>query len=145
MTGEYRRESDLLGEKQVPAEALYGVHTARALENFPLTGRRVHPALVHAFGQVKLAAATTNRALGAWADDPPKADAIEHACREMADGLLDEHIVVDALQGGAGTSTNMNVNEVLANRALQLLGEPLGHYARVSPLDDVNQIGRAHV
>jgi len=98
----------------------------------------VHPALIHAYGQVKLAAARTSRALDAWADDPAKADAIERACSEMAEGLLDEHILVDALQGGAGTSTNMNVNEVLANRALQVLGNPPGDYGRVSPLDDVN-------
>ena len=87
---------------------------------------------------VKLACARTNRALGAWSDDQAKADAIERACREMADGLLDAHVVVDLLQGGAGTSTNMNVNEVLANRALEILGEPHGAYERVSPADDLN-------
>ena len=80
----------------------------------------------------------TNRALGAWAGDDAKADAIERACRELADGRLAAEIVVDRLQGGAGTSTNMNVNEVLANRALQILGEPPGDYERVSPLDDIN-------
>ena len=122
----------------VPAGALYGVHTLRALENFPLAGRPVHRALVHAFGAVKGACAITNQRLGAWKADPAKRDAIARACAEMADGQLDQHVVVDALQGGAGTSTNMNVNEVLANRALQILGEPLGNYQRVSPLDDIN-------
>ncbi|MDX9973388.1 MAG: aspartate ammonia-lyase [FCB group bacterium] len=134
-----RIEHDLLGERAVPAEALYGIHTVRALENFLLAGRPVNAALVAAYGTVKLACATTNRALGAWADDAAKGDAIERACGEMAEGLLMEHVVVDALQGGAGTSTNMNVNEVLANRALELLGEPKGNYARVSPLDDLNR------
>lgn len=138
MTGGFRRESDLLGERDVPANSLFGVHTIRAVENFPLAKRPVHTALVSAYGAVKLACAMTNRALGAWADDEAKADAIERACREMADGGLVEHIAVDALQGGAGTSTNMNVNEVLANRALEMLGEPRGNYARVSPLDDIN-------
>ena len=98
----------------------------------------MHAELARAFGVVKLACARTNRALGVWDGDDAKADAIERACRELADGQLDEHIVVDRLQGGAGTSTNMNVNEVLANRALQILGEPLGDYERVSPLDDLN-------
>ena len=135
---EIRRERDLLGEMDVPAGALYGVHTLRALENFPLAGRPVHRALVHAFGAVKGACAITNQRLGAWKADPAKRDAIARACVEMADGQLDQHVVVDALQGGAGTSTNMNVNEVLANRALQILGEPLGNYQRVSPLDDIN-------
>jgi aspartate ammonia-lyase len=98
----------------------------------------VHPTLIAAFGEVKLACARANRSLGAWKDDEAKADAIESACREMAAGSLDRHVVVDLLQGGAGTSTNMNVNEVLANRALQLLGEPLGSYERVSPFGDLN-------
>jgi aspartate ammonia-lyase len=135
---ETRRERDLLGEREVPAGALWGVHTLRALENFPLAGRPVHRALVHAFGVVKGACALANRRLGAWAADPGKGEAIVRACAEMANGQLDQHVVVDALQGGAGTSTNMNVNEVLANRALQILGEPLAAYRRVSPLDDIN-------
>ena len=135
---ETRRERDLLGEREVPVGALYGVHTVRALENFSLAGRPVHRALVHAFGAVKGACAITNQRLGAWTQDKAKSEAITRACAEMADGQLDQHVVVDALQGGAGTSTNMNVNEVLANRALQILGEPLGHYQRVSPFDDIN-------
>jgi len=139
MKHEHRTERDLLGEREVPANVLYGVHTARAIENFPLAKRPVHAALIEAYGTVKLACASTNRALGVWADDDAKAEAICRACQEMADGLLTEHVVVDLLQGGAGTSTNMNVNEVLANRALEILGEPRGHYARVSPLDDVNR------
>jgi aspartate ammonia-lyase len=138
MNADYRTEADLLGELAVPVDALFGVHTVRARENFPLAGRPVHAELVTAYGAVKLACALTNRALGAWADDVAKGDAIERACREMADGLLSEHVIVDCLQGGAGTSTNMNVNEVLANRALELLGEPRGAYQRVSPLDDIN-------
>ena len=133
-----RTEHDFLGALELPATALHGIHTARALENFPLTSRPVHPELVRAFGLVKLACAKTNRALGAWTGDEAKAEAIERACREMSEGLLTEHIRVDLLQGGAGTSTNMNVNEVLANRALELLGEPHGKYERVSPLDDIN-------
>ncbi|MBN2308422.1 MAG: aspartate ammonia-lyase [Candidatus Hydrogenedentes bacterium] len=135
----FRSEKDLLGEGQVPRDALYGIHTVRALENFPLSGRRVHPELVRAYGTVKLACALTNQALGVWQDDAAKAEAIVRACREMAEGPLTEHVVVDAFQGGAGTSTNMNVNEVIANRALALLGAPPGAYERVSPLDDVNR------
>jgi aspartate ammonia-lyase len=133
-----RTEHDLIGERELPAGALHGIHTARAMENFPLTCRPVHAELVRAYGQVKLACALTNRALGAWADEPAKADAIERACREMGNGTLTQHVTVDQLQGGAGTSTNMNVNEVLANRALELLGAKLGDYAWVSPLDDIN-------
>src|SRR5512140_3344222 len=132
MTDDVRNEHDLLGEVAVPAGSLHGVHTERALENFPLAGRPVHVELARAYGVVKLACARTNRALGAWDGDEgeAKAEAIERACRELADGQLDEHIVVDRLQGGAGTSTNMNVNEVLANRALQILGARPGDYAR---------------
>lgn len=139
MNAPIRQEHDLLGWKEIPSNVLIGIHTARAKENFPLSGRSVHPALIHAFGHVKWAASATNRALGVWSDNFVKADAIEKACREMAEGLLDEHIVVDALQGGAGTSTNMNVNEVLANRALQILGVTPGNYALISPLDDINR------
>ena len=120
----------------MPADALWGIHTLRAIENFPLARRPVHRRLVHAYGAVKLAAARTNHELGRW--DDAKFAAIEAACQEMIAGQLDEHVVVDALQGGAGTSTNMNVNEVLANRALQLLGRPLGDYQTVSPHDDLN-------
>jgi aspartate ammonia-lyase len=131
-----RKESDLLGELAVPADTLYGIYTVRAMDNFPLARRPVHRGMVHAYGAVKLACARTNHKLGYLPD--AKADAIEAACREMMDSRLDEHVVVDAFQGGAGTSTNMNVNEVLANRALQVLGKPLGDYATISPLDDVN-------
>jgi aspartate ammonia-lyase len=133
-----RIESDLLGELPIALAALHGIHTARALDNFALALQPVAPGLARAYGTVKLACAMTNRALGAWADDAPKADAIERACRELSEGLLDSHIVVDRLQGGAGTSTNMNVNEVLANRSLELLGEAPGTYGRISPLEDIN-------
>ena len=132
-----RRETDLLGTRDVPADVLWGIHTLRAIENFPLAGRPVHRGLVHGFGAVKLAAARTNHELG-WADEP-KFAAIATACEEMIAGRLDEHVVVNALQGGAGTSTNMNVNEVLANRALQILGQPLGNYSAVNPHDDINR------
>lgn len=134
-----RTERDLLGEMQLPAAARHGIHTARALENFPISGRPVHPALVRAYGAVKLAAATVNRELGVWVGDEAKAGAIEQACREMSEGVLREHVRLDALQGGAGTSTHMYVNEVLANRALEILGEAPGTYERVSPLQDLNR------
>jgi len=133
---ELRTEHDLLGRRGVPRGALHGIHTERAIENFPLSGRRVHTELVHAYGAVKLACALTNRELGRW--DSAKGDAIEQAATELSEGKLDQHILVDALQGGAGTSMNMNVNEVLANRALQILGKDLGDYEAVSPLNDVN-------
>ena len=133
----FRREHDALGWRDVPEESLHGIHTVRAVENFPLLGRAAHPNLARAMGAVKLAAARTNRALGYL--DADAADALEGACRELLDGRLSPAIVVDALQGGAGTSTNMNVNEVLANRALELLGLPRGSYDRVSPSDHVNR------
>jgi len=135
--GAYRIEQDLLGTREVPANALHGIYTERALENFPLSLRPVNPALIHAYGAVKLACARANHELGCW--DDAKAHAIETACMEMMEGRLDAAIRVDALQGGAGTSTNMNVNEVLANRALQILGRPLGEYQTVSPLEDINR------
>jgi len=110
----YRIETDLLGDREVPADALWGIHTLRAMENFHISGRSVHPELAKAYGTIKLACFQTNRQLG-YFPDAQKADALEQACSEMAEGLLTEHIVVDSLQGGAGTSTNMNVNEVIAD------------------------------
>ncbi len=131
-----RTEHDVIGVLDLPADALHGIHTARALENFPLSRRTVNPALIRAYGAVKLACARANREFADWTG--AKCDAIEAACREMIEGQLDRHVVVDALQGGAGTSTNMNVNEVLANRALQLLGSAPGDYRCVSPVEDLN-------
>ena len=114
------------------------MHTARAVENFPISGKPVHSELIKAYGEVKLACAQTNFQLDFWRENPAKADAIEKACFEMSQGLLNKHIIVDAIQGGAGTSTNMNVNEVIANRALQIMGEKPGNYELISPLNDVN-------
>jgi len=132
-----RIETDFLGSKQIPEEVLWGIHTVRAVENFSISGRYIHPELIKAFGEVKLACTQTNNQLGFWSD-AKKAQAIEESCIEMCKGLLIEHIIIDALQGGAGTSTNMNVNEVLANRALQLMGKQPGNYQIISPLNDIN-------
>lgn len=133
----FRTETDLIGTLEIPADSLWGIHTARAMENFQLSGKAVHPELAKAYGAVKLACFQTNKILGHFPDQT-KANAIEKACDEMAKGLLLEHIVVDCLQGGAGTSTNMNVNEVIANRALEIAGKEKGDYSVISPLDDVN-------
>lgn len=133
----YRTETDNLGSRQLPAAALYGIHAVRARDNFPIAARPINPELIHAYGMVKLAAARTNHDLGCWPEEIFAA--IQRACIEMADGELDTHIIVDALQGGAGTSTNMNVNEVLANRALQLCGHAPGEYKIISPLNDINR------
>ncbi len=131
-----RLERDALGEKAVPAEAYYGIQTLRAVENFPISGLRAHPAFILATAQVKLAAAQTNMALGRL--DPTVGGAIVSAAREVIGGRWHDQFVVDVYQAGAGTSHHMNANEVLANRALELLGEPRGHYARVHPNDHVN-------
>jgi aspartate ammonia-lyase len=131
-----RREHDSLGEKLIPVDALWGIHTARAVENFPVTGRRIAPELIHAFGSVKLAAARINKKLGFL--PPDKADLIERASQEMSEGKLDDPILVDPLQGGAGTSTNLNVCEVIANRALVLAGHHPGDYNFIDPLEHVN-------
>jgi len=133
---EYRTETDFLGSVQVPAQAYWGVHTRRAVENFPLSGHRVHPALVRAFAQVKKACCLANLELGLL--EKTRADAILQACDEIIAGGLSGEFPVDALQGGAGTSTNMNVNEVIANRAIELLGGARGEYARVNPIEHVN-------
>jgi aspartate ammonia-lyase len=133
-----RREHDSLGHLDLPAYAYWGVHTARAMLNFPISGIPVgaYPEFVNALAAVKQAAAAANRRLGLLAGD--RADAIEAACVEIQTGALHDQFVVDVIQGGAGTSTNMNANEVIANRALELLGAHRGDYARLHPLDDVN-------
>jgi len=131
-----RTEKDSLGDYPVPAGALYGIHTQRAMENTAMAGRPVHAGLIRAYGTVKLACVQAIHEAGRW--DARTYAAIVEACNEMREGLLDSHIRVDALQGGAGTSTNMNVNEVLANRALQILGHPPGAYSILHPVLDLN-------
>jgi len=131
-----RVERDLLGEKEVPAEAYYGVQTVRATENFRITGQRIHPALVKALAQVKKAAALANHQLGYLNDDVTKAIVV--AADEIIAGRLADQFVVDPIQGGAGTSANMNMNEVIANRATELLGGQKGTYQYVTPNDHVN-------
>ena len=136
---ETRREHDLLGEVDVPASAYWGVHTKRAVENFPITGVPVghYPEFVKALVMVKQAAARANRRLGFLGS--AKAEAIDRACDLIArEGRHHTEFVVDAVQGGAGTSTNMNTNEVIANVALDLMGRPRGDYAALHPNDDVN-------
>ena len=133
-----RVEHDLLGDREVPADAYFGIHTMRARENFPITGIAIstYPDLVNALVSVKQAAAAANRDLGLLADG--KAAAILAACEEIRSGRLHEQFIVDVIQGGAGTSANMNANEVVANRALELLGHGRGEYAFLHPIDDVN-------
>src|SRR5436309_14784277 len=133
-----RSEHDLLGDTDVPADAYWGVHTLRAVDNFPITGVPVghFPDLVRALALVKQAAARANRLLGHL--PAHKADAIEQACTIIAGGHYHDQFVVDAVQGGAGTSTNMNANEVVANVALELMGRPKGDYGALHPNDDVN-------
>ncbi|WP_406865555.1 aspartate ammonia-lyase [Streptomyces sp. HUAS MG47] len=133
-----RREHDLLGDRDVPADAYWGVHSLRATENFPITGTpiSVYPRLIDALASVKEAAARANQELGLLS--ATKADAIAAACQEIRSGKLHDQFVVDVIQGGAGTSTNMNANEVIANRALELLGHAKGEYRHLHPNEDVN-------
>ncbi|WP_286998590.1 MULTISPECIES: aspartate ammonia-lyase [Comamonas] len=133
-----RQESDFLGPKDIPDNAYWGVHSARAVENFPITGRTVAnmPALVRGFAYVKKAAAAANLAMGAI--NQQQADAIAKASDILIAGQHHEQFVVDVIQGGAGTSTNMNANEVIANIALETLGLPKGRYDVIHPNDHVN-------
>ncbi len=132
----FRVEKDLVGETEVPAGAYYGVHTARAMENFPITGQKMHPEMIRSLALIKKAAALVNREAGVL---PPRiADAIALAADEVLEGKLHDQFPVDPLQGGAGTSANMNMNEVLANRAIELLGGEKGDYTNVHPNDHVN-------
>ena len=133
-----RREHDLIGDRDVPAEAYYGIHTLRALENFPITGTpiSIYPGLVRALASIKMAAARANHELGLL--DARRTEAIVTACLEVHGGALSDQFAVDVIQGGAGTSTNMNANEVIANRALELLGHAKGDYAALHPNEHVN-------
>ncbi|MCJ7628022.1 MAG: aspartate ammonia-lyase, partial [Longimicrobiales bacterium] len=138
ISGRTRSEHDLLGDRDVPDEFYYGVQTLRALENFNISGvpLALYPVLIEALTRVKLAAARANADLGLLSR--PVADAIEQACHEVIGGKLQNHFVVDMIQGGAGTSTNMNANEVIANRALEILGYEKGQYEFCHPNNHVN-------
>ncbi|MDR7232909.1 aspartate ammonia-lyase [Agrococcus sediminis] len=138
-TGPTRLERDSLGELPVPADAYWGIHTERALINFPITGRSisVYSDLVNALAVVKQACARANREIGVL--DPEKADLIDRVCRRIRGGELHDQFKVGVIQGGAGTSTNMNTNEVIANACLVELGFPKGSYEHFSPIDDVNR------
>ena len=133
-----RTEHDLLGEKQIPADAYYGVQTARALENFPVSGIKTsfYPDYVRGYAMVKLAAARANAVDGRLSKE--KLDLIEKACQAIIDGKYHEHFLVDMYQGGAGTSANMNANEVIANIALEMGGYKKGQYEIIEPHDDLN-------
>ncbi len=132
-----RTETDALGPMQVPADAMYGAQTARAVENFPISGWEMPRELISAAAMIKQAAAEIHKEAGRLPAN--KADAIIAACEEVIDGQWDEHFPVDVFQTGSGTSTNMNVNEVIANRAAEILGGKRGDKSLVHPNDDVNR------
>jgi aspartate ammonia-lyase len=133
---ELRKEKDSLGFVEVPSKAYYGAQTVRAVDNFPISGLRTHPRLIHALGMVKRAAAQANKDLGLV--DAKRADAIIQASQEVIDGKWNSEFVVDVYQAGAGVSMHMNTNEVIANRANEILGGKLGEYTPVHPNDHVN-------
>lgn len=132
----YRRERDLLGDREVPQDVYYGIQTARAMENFPITGYKPHRELILALAHVKKAAAQANMKTKRL--NPTTGNAIIAACDEILNGKFADQFVVDVIQGGAGTSMNMNANEVIANRAIELLGGNKGDYILVSPNTHVN-------
>ena len=133
----HRMEKDSMGAFQVPADALYGAQTARAVENFPVSGRGIGREMIRAMGQVKLAAAQVNLELDLLS--PEVADAIRQAAEEVVAGDLDQHFPVDVFQTGSGTSSNMNANEVISNRAIQIMGGQVGAKDPVHPNDHVNR------
>jgi aspartate ammonia-lyase len=131
-----RTEKDSLGTKEISVDVYYGIQTTRAVENYPISGMRAHPTLIRAFGMVKEAAAEANRELGLI--DQKIADAIIQASKEVQQGKWNDQFVVDVFQAGAGVSFHMNTNEVIANRAIEILGGQLGDYSKVHPNDHVN-------
>ncbi|KSU74179.1 aspartate ammonia-lyase [Bacillus altitudinis] len=132
----YRYEKDFLGEKEIPADVYYGVQTLRAKENFPITGYRMHEELIRAFAIVKKAAAQANMEVGRLYEGI--GNAIVQASDEVIEGKFHEYFIVDPIQGGAGTSMNMNANEVIGNRALEIMGHQKGEYIHLSPNTHVN-------
>ena len=132
----YRIEKDSIGERQVPEDAYYGLQSLRALENFSITGLTIHPEMIASIVEIKKASAITNCEVGLI--DKKTADAIVKACDEIISGSLRDQFIVDQIQGGAGTSINMNANEVIANRAIEILGGKKGDYSIVNPNDHVN-------
>lgn len=132
----FRLERDSIGEKQVPIDAYYGVQSLRAKENFKISGKKVHPEFINSIAEVKKAAAITNYNSGALSKE--RADAIVYACDQILNGKYLDNFIVDAIQGGAGTSFNMNANEVIANIAIEYLGGTKGDYKIVHPNDHVN-------
>ena len=132
----YRLESDSIGTMEIPEDAYYGVQSLRGKRNFPITGHPMHPVFIKKIAQIKIAAAQVNKESGELPG--PIADAIIRACTEIEEGAFRDSFIVDAIQGGAGTSANMNLNEVAANRAIELLGGKKGDYSIVHPNDHVN-------
>ena len=133
----YRQETDFLGTVEIPENAYWGVHTYRAKKNFDISGYKINSEFIKAFALVKLACALSIKELGVW--ETSKAEAIIKACEELIEGVLNDEIIVDPLQGGAGTSLNMNVNEVIANRALEIYGKTRGEYQFMDPVEDINK------
>jgi len=133
----YRIESDSIGSRQIPAEAYYGVQSLRGSENFRITGQRLRPEFIASLAQIKKACALCNHAVGQLSD--AVTDAICRACDELLEGKLHDQFLCDPIQGGAGTTANMNANEVIANRAIELLGGVKGDYSLVHPNDHVNR------
>ncbi|MFH0960569.1 MAG: aspartate ammonia-lyase [Pseudomonadota bacterium] len=131
-----RWENDGLGKLEIPPHAYFGIHTLRAIENFDVSGYRLRQSFISSFATVKRACAITNLELGYL--EKPRGAAIIAACEEIESGAFHDHVLVDAFQGGAGTSTNMNLNEVIANRAVEILGAEKGDYSVAHPIDDVN-------
>ena len=136
MTKEYRVEQDSIGTKEIPEEVYYGVQTLRAYENFHITGLNMHPEIINSLAYIKKACAITNCEVGLL--DRKIAGAIVQACDEIIEGKLHNDFIVDPIQGGAGTSLNMNANEVIANRSIEILGGVKGDYTVVHPNDHVN-------
>ncbi|NIA23918.1 MAG: aspartate ammonia-lyase, partial [Proteobacteria bacterium] len=136
MNNRYRTERDKLGEIKIENGKYWGIHTERAIHNFDISGFKVPLDIVHSLAMVKKACAAANHELGYLGKR--KFEAIDRACNEIISGKFDDQFPVDAIQGGAGTSINMNINEVIANRAIEIMGGKKGEYEIVNPLDDIN-------